>query len=110
MSAPKAAPLSREQEGRMMIITPERLEQFATLDLSSGSHDSVEDGLCAIEAVAWLANEKHSDHPECVCPVLGAFFRAWNDGLPDDERNTVLRPFLPRLIGTNKGPAIAERR
>ena len=32
--------------------------------------------LCAMEMVAWLAGEAHSDEPECACPVLAAMVRA----------------------------------
>ena len=57
--------------------------------------------MCAMEAVAFVAGELWSDHPECACPVIGAFMRAWNDGLADDvERTTLLRPLVPKLVGT----------
>ena len=45
-----------------------------------------------------------------VCPILGAFVRAWNDGLPVADRNRLLKPLLPRLIGTRGSDALAERR
>ena len=63
-----------------------------------------------MEAVAFVAGEPWSDHPECVCPVIGAFLRAWNDGLPDDERDILLRPLVLRLIGTRGSPALESRR
>lgn len=34
--------------------------------LRHGSHESPQDGLCAMEWVAYLAGEKHSDYPSCV--------------------------------------------
>src|ERR1700744_4355201 len=91
-------------------IAAEKSELFNTFHLSAGGHRNFEEGACALELVSYVAGEPWSDHPECVCPVLGAFFRAWNDGLPDDKRAAILRPFLPRLIGTNKGTALSERR
>ena len=52
-----------------------------------------------MEAVAWLAREPHTDHPDCTCPVLGAFGRGLNDCL-DVERRQQLKPFIPALVGT----------
>src|SRR6185436_11442285 len=81
------------------------------IDLKHGSHDSRKKGVCAMEAVAYIAGLPHSDHPECTSPVLGAFLRSWNDGLPDNEtRNRLLRPLIPLVIGTNTGPVDDETR
>jgi hypothetical protein len=75
--------------------------------LKSGAHSRREDGVCALEAVAWLAGEPHSDHPQCACPVIGAFLRSWNDSLPDEAvRTALLRPLLPLLIGTRSTRAV----
>ena len=72
-----------------------------TIHLTSGSHSERRFGVCAMEAAAWLAGEPHSDHPECVCPIIGAFVRSWNDGMPnDDERDRLLKPLLPLLLNT----------
>ncbi len=58
------------------------------ISLKHGMHDSRQDGVCALEAVAWIAGEPHSDHPKCACPVLSDFLRKWNDDLPNDaDRN-----------------------
>jgi len=72
------------------------------ITLKAGSHERrAAKAICAMEAVAWIAGEKHTDHPSCVSPVLGAFLRSWNDGLRSDEdRDRLLKPFLPRVIGT----------
>lgn len=67
--------------------------------LSAGRHSSPEDGRCAMEWVAHLAGEPHSDEPSCVSPVLRAFCISFNDDL-DDEIRQQLRPFLGRTIGT----------
>jgi len=72
-----------------------------TITLSHGAHRSRDAGTCAMEAVAWLAGEPHSDSPACTCPVVAAFVRRTNDRLRDDEERTrYLRPLLPVLIGT----------
>ncbi len=89
----------------------DRLAQLDTLTIHEGSHSTFEQGHCAIELVAWLANEPFSDAPVCVCPVLRAFVLAWNDALPSDEdRARLLRPFIPRLIDTKTTHAIEQRR
>jgi hypothetical protein len=67
--------------------------------------------VCLTEAVAWIAGEPHTDRPACLCPVLGAWGRAWNDRLPDDETRTrLLGPLARRLIGSRGGPEIERRR
>ena len=77
------------------------IEELATITLKSGIHATREEGVCAMEAVAWLAGEPHSDAPECTSPVIAVFLRSWNDDLPTDEdRQRLLRPLLPLVIGT----------
>lgn len=76
----------------------ERLTRLETIELLSGGHPP-DDGLCVMEAVAWLAGETHSDHPTCACPVISGFLRRLNDRLPDDLRQQ-LKPLIPRLIGS----------
>lgn len=78
--------------------------------LSHGSHRSFSQGVCAMEAVAYIAGEKFSDHPECASPVIAAFMRTWNDGLPDDERTALLLPLIPKLVGTRGSPELENRR
>jgi hypothetical protein len=85
-----------------------RLAEIPTL--KSGKHNSIDDGACLLEAVSWIAGEPFSDHPQCVCPVLGAFGRAWNDSLDDETRNRILAPFVPLLVGTKSTKAVAELR
>ena len=94
----------------MSPLVEERLSALDTISLKSGGHESLQDGACALELVSYLAGEPWSDHPECVCPTLGAFFRSWNDGLPNADRDRLLKPFLTRLIGTRGTPQLAEAR
>ena len=75
------------------------------ITLASGAHDRRTDGVCVMEAVAWWAGEDHSDRPECVSRVIGAFLRSWNDALPDGDRQQ-LRRWIPEVVGTNAGPAV----
>ena len=70
-----------------------------TLVLDANSHHPGSDRMCVMEAVAMLAGESWSDHPQCASPVLGAFLRSWNDVLPDDERQQ-LKQYIARLVGS----------
>lgn len=91
----------------MTIVHPDAID---SIRLASGSHRTPESGLCLLEAAAYIAGEPHSDHPDCVCPVLAAFGRSWNDSLDDEARNRILKPFLPRLVGTRSTPEVQDAR
>jgi hypothetical protein len=77
--------------------------------LKRGAHKSAEEGMCLLEAVAFVAGEPHSDHPACTDPVLGAFGRAVNDWLTDEERQR-LAPLVPKLVGTAGDHTLSLRR
>ena len=79
--------------------------------LKAGAHQPDEDAMCVMEAVAYVAGEPWSDHPQCVCPTIAVFLGTWNDGLPsDDDRIRLLRPLIPRLIGSRASAFVEERR
>lgn len=80
-----------------------------TLFLAAGAHDSPQDGMCVLEAVAYLAGEPHTDHPRCASPVIGAFLRAWNDALADADRQELKR-YIGRLVGSAASAEVEERR
>ena len=73
--------------------------QLADLHLEKGGHANPKDGLCFLEAVAYLTGEPHSDRPECVSPVLGSWGRAINDAMPDARRQE-LKVFIFEMVGT----------
>ena len=77
--------------------------------LSYGLHTRRSDGMCALEWVAYLAGEPHSDRPECVSPVLRQVGIALNDRL-SDRRRQLLGPYLVRMIGTAGDGRDEERR
>jgi hypothetical protein len=54
-----------------------------------------------------LAGESFSDRPRCVCRVIGAFLRGYND-LIDDERRQDLYEYAAKVVGT-AGSAEIER-
>jgi hypothetical protein len=72
---------------------------LSTITLDEGAHASREAGLCLMEAVAYFADEPHSDSPKCASPVLTRFGIRLNDRFTADERQ-LLKPLIPKLIGT----------
>lgn len=46
-----------------------------------------------------IGGEGFSDRPSCVCPVLGAFLRSWNDGVGYADRQR-LEPYASLVVGT----------
>jgi hypothetical protein len=97
-----------------MTIESKLAEVMMNWNLRSGGHKpaQIESGeACVMEAVAYVAGLPLSDAPDCVCPVIASFMRSWNDSLQSDaERDRLLKPLIPRLIGTKSTPAAEERR
>ena len=91
----------------MIEIDTERLAKIKTL--YKGAHDPNGE-MCVMEAVAYIAREKWSDHPACVSPVIAAFARNWNDSLPDDLRDEYLKPLISKFVGTIGSDALETRR
>ena len=58
---------------------PDRLEELPNLQLDSGGHTSFKEGHCAMELVAYLAGEEHTDRPACTSPVLTSFLIRLNE-------------------------------
>jgi hypothetical protein len=79
------------------------------LVLDRGSHDSPDEGMCVMEAVAVVAGETFSDHPACASPVIGAFLRSWNDSLNDTDRQQLKR-YVTLLPGTASTPEVEDAR
>ena len=67
--------------------------------LSSGSHESPEEGMCVMELASVLAGKPFSDTPPCVSPTIGAFLRTWNDSL-DEESRQLLKPYALKVLNT----------
>src|SRR5690606_28922278 len=79
--------------------------------LSKGAHSNRNDGMCAMEAVAYVAGEPHTDHPQCACPVVSTFVRGLNDAIADDSRRTeLLRHRIPKLVGSRSDKATEHAR
>jgi hypothetical protein len=62
-----------------------------------------------MELASMLAGEPFSDHPRSVCPVIGAFLRAYNDGLPDDRRQD-LYEYAAKVVGSDSTRATRRAR
>lgn len=56
-----------------------------------------------------MADEEFSDRPACVCPVIGAFLRGWNDRAAYADRQR-LRPYALRIVGTREADAVTRAR
>ena len=82
---------------------------FQTVHLARGRHQSPDQGACVMELASMLADEPFSDHPRSVCPVMGAFLRAYNDGLPDDRRQD-LYEYAAKVVGTVSGRRVRRAR
>jgi hypothetical protein len=77
--------------------------------LSAGGHSSPREGVCVVELASLIAHEEFSDQPRCVCPVIGAFLRGWNDRAPYVERQR-LSPYAERIVGSRGSPRLTRER
>jgi hypothetical protein len=77
--------------------------------LEFGSHGSPDDGVCVVELASIIGGEGFSDRPQCVCEVIGAYLRSWNDRLGHAERQR-LRPYAQRVVGSRSDPATTALR
>jgi hypothetical protein len=80
----------------------DRERLYTSVDLVSRVGNRSQRELCVMSLVALMAGERHSDRPDCACPVITAFAIKLNDALDDDARQK-LKPFAPRIIGTRDG-------
>jgi len=94
----------------MKTMTTLARELPSDLILLSGSHEP--DGqMCIMEAAAYVAGEPWTDRPQCVCPMIAAFLRSWNDSIRDDaHRTALLKPLIPKVVGSRSTPAVELQR
>ena len=81
-----------------------------TFRFGAGSHPTREQGLCVMEAVAYLAGEQHSDEPKCACPVITRLAIWVNDSCSDELRQELLAALPWRIVGTKSTPEIEQQR
>ena len=75
---------------------------FDNIELVSGIGDPRLGQMCIMSLVACLAGEEHTDSPATASPLIRSFAIPLNDHLPREARQR-LKPFAPRIIGTNDG-------
>jgi len=81
-----------------VMVDRKRLKEILAKPLLHGAH-SPDGEMCVMEAVAYVAGEKWSDHPKCASLLLTSFCISWNDAMNDEDRQ-ILKPFIPRLVNT----------
>ena len=81
-----------------------RLQQriLDRFELVSGIGEPDEGTACVMSLVAHLAGEGRTDRPGCASPLVRDFVIPVNDSMPREARQR-LKPFAPRIVGTNDG-------
>ncbi len=83
------------------MIVNERLESvYRQVELVRGAGDPKSGKLCVMSFVAFLAGEVHTDRPAAASPLIRDFAVRINDAMPNEMRQE-LKPFVPRILGTN---------
>jgi hypothetical protein len=88
------------------------MENLGLLDeiiLYPFSHSALQDKFCVMEAVAWFAHERWTDHPKCACPILSDFMIGLNDNMDDVDRQ-LLKQFIPQLINSKASHEVEAKR
>jgi hypothetical protein len=81
----------------------ERMETlYRQVTLVKGAGNPRRAEFCVMSFVALLAGERHNDHPQAASPLIRQFAVIVNDALPRELRQR-LKPFAPRILGTNDG-------
>ena len=86
-----------------------RIPEGRPVRLTAGAHSSPQEGVCVVELASVIAKERFSDRPRCVCPVIGAFLRGWNDRAPHAERQR-LGPYAARIVGSRRSRQVTRER
>ena len=81
----------------------------APVRLAPGAHSSPHEGVCVVELASVIAGVKFSDRPSCVCPLIGAFLRGWNDRAPHAQRQR-LSPYAARIVGSRDNRGVTRQR
>lgn len=81
-------------------ITFQRL--YDQVELITGVGDARLGKLCIMSFVSLLSGETFGDRPKSVSPVIRKFAIPVNDRMDDTGRQR-LKPFAPRMVGTNDG-------
>lgn len=71
--------------------------------LKRGSHRSRSDGMCFMEAIAWITGDEHSPYPACVGRIPRMIGIQLNDAIParqNRKRTEFLIPLAPLVVDT----------
>jgi len=84
------------------------------LELRRGAGSTIAEGMCVMQATAWLAGEidKHghlTDSPECACRVVRRFVIRCNDDWSKENRQKLIA-IIPLLIGSRASPEVESKR
>jgi hypothetical protein len=81
-----------------------------TVVLARGRHRHAGAGVCAMELSSMLAEERFTDHPQSVCPVVAAFLRGYNDALNTRMRQELFGIAASVVGSRSLDPAVREAR
>lgn len=99
---------------KTLTIDPERLARIQSVPIRKGDHSAPPNGeceVCIMEALAYVTRQPHRDRDVCASPIIESFLRSWNDGLSSDaDRDRILKPLIPRLIGIKGGKSLEDSR
>jgi hypothetical protein len=75
--------------------------ELEKISLKRGGHSNPTDGMCVMEATAYIAGEPHSAQPKCVDEAITSAMIRLNDRMPDNAtRDLYLKPLIPMIVGT----------
>lgn len=63
--------------------------------LSTGFHETREDGMNILECVAYICGHEHSSYPPSACPVISEVVRTIADRASEEDRQTLAQYILP---------------
>lgn len=70
------------------------------LSLDAGGHASPEQGVCVMEALAYVTGQEFSYSPVCVSDQITELMVEWNDGLDSKRTRNKLKKLIPLIVGT----------
>jgi hypothetical protein len=76
---------------------------------SWNNSSSPQEGLSAMQAVAYITGGRHTEYPDCACPIVAAMVRSWGYWV-DDETRQQLVPLLRRIALSRSTPEVEVKR
>jgi hypothetical protein len=92
---------------------PELQARLSGVELRNGAGSCVDDGMCAMQAVAWLGGEIKDGHltdaPQCACRVVRPWVISANDNWSKMDRQKLLA-IVPLLVGSRASLDVEVKR